>query len=193
MNALRRDSLVKKISSLLLVGIIVGSTLVASAATTTSAKDPDDTRGRLDIRYVEFERSGSKATLTLRTAEKWRCRFLKDDTSTAQGASEAYDDGKAAFLLWSIGTDRNDGAEHSGHFRCKNNRLELQFDRPNEVSYSVRRPNLRTAKVTIPAKRFGLDHQRLRLFAISQLNGQFGEQTFFEERDQSPPLRPYKN
>ncbi len=182
-----------KILSLLVAGIVVGSALVANAATTTSASDPDDTRGRLDIRFVEFRRSGGKVTLTLRTAEKWRCRFLKDDTSTAQGASEAYDDGKAAFLFWSIGTNRDDGAEHTGFFRCKDGQLKFQFDRPNEVSYNVRRPDRRTAKVTLPVRRFGLDHKRLRLSALSQLNGQFGDQTFFEERDQSPQLRPYQN
>lgn len=183
----------KKIMSLLLVGIVVGSAVIANAATTTSANDPDDTRGRLDIRYVEFRRSGSKVTLTLRTAEKWRCRFLKDDTSTAQGASEAYDDGKAAFLMWSIGTDRDDDAERTGFFRCKNGRLKFQFDRPNDVSFSVRRPNRRTAKVTLPVRRFGLDRKQMRVYAISQLNGQFGDQTFFEERDDSPRLRPYQN
>lgn len=182
----------KKILSVLLVAIIVGSALVANAATTTSATDPDDTRGRLDIRYVEFRRSGGKVTLTLRTYEKWRCRLLKDDTSTAQGAAEAYDDGKAAFLFWNIGTDRDDGAEHTGFFRCKNGHLKFQFDRPNDVSFSVRRPNRRTAKVTLPASRFGLDRKQLRVHALSQLNGQFGDETYFEERDESPRLRPYR-
>ncbi|MDP9066974.1 MAG: hypothetical protein M3N53_01320 [Actinomycetota bacterium] len=164
----------------------------ASAATTTSANDPDDTGGRLDIRYVEFRRDAGKVTLTLRTAEKWRCHLLEDDTSTAQGAAEAYDDGKAAFLLWSFENERHNNDDHSGFFRCKNGRLKFQFDRP-EISYDVRRPNGRTVKVTLPVDRFGLDHRGLRLHAISQLNGQFGDRTFFEERDDSPRLRPYNN
>ncbi|MDP9067932.1 MAG: hypothetical protein M3N53_06265 [Actinomycetota bacterium] len=182
----------KKILSLLVVGVLVGSALVANAATTTSANDPDDAGGRLDISFVEFQRGGDKVTLTLRTYEKWRCRLLKDDTSSAQGAAEAYEDGKAAWLLWSFGTDRRGDAEHTGFFRCKNGRLKFEMHR-QDASYGARRPSRRTVKVTLPVNRFGLGKQRLRVYAGSQLNGQFGDQTFFDEIDQSPHLHPYKS
>jgi hypothetical protein len=128
--------------------------------------------------------------LTLRTAEKWRCRLLKADTSSVEGAAEAYEDGKAAFLLWSFDTDRDNNDERSGFFRCKKGRLKFQFDRRNDVSSAS---VALTAEVTLPARRFGLDHKILELYALSQLNGRFGEQTFFEERDHSPRLDPYKN
>ncbi len=78
--------------------------------------------------------SGSSAprfsvTLTLRTAEKWRCRLLEDDTSTAQGVAEAYEDGKVAFLLWAFDSNRDDHDDHHGYFRCKGGRLSFEFDR----------------------------------------------------------------
>lgn len=190
-----KDPYMKRTITALLGGILAVSLLTSSAGagTTTSGRDPDDTRGRLDIRFVEFQRQGDEVTLTLRTYEKWRCRLLKDDTSTAQGAAEAYEDGKAAFLSWSFGTDRHGDAERTGSFRCKNGRLKFQFNRPNDVSYSARRPDRRTAKVTLPVRRFSLDDKQLRLFAASQLNGQFGNETFFDEVDHSPRLRPYKS
>ncbi|HVM35038.1 MAG TPA: hypothetical protein VM784_06810 [Actinomycetota bacterium] len=141
---------------------------------------------------MSFERSGKRIILTLRTAEKWRCRLVKDDTSSAQGAAEAYEDGKAAFLQWSFDSDRDNNVDHSGFFRCKDRRLRFQFDR-QDVSFGVRRPNRRTARVTLPVKRFGLRYEDLRLYAVSQLNGQFGDQTFFEERDETPRLRPYQS
>ena len=178
----------------MLVAMLAAATMVgsASAATTSETRDPDDMRGRLDIRYISFDREGGDVTLTLRTQEKWRCRLLEDDTSTAAGAAEAYEDGKAAFLLWSIGTDRDGDAEHSGNFRCKNGRVRFEFDRA-DVSYKARRPDRRTVKVTVPADRFGLNRQSLRVYAISQMNGRFGDQTLFEERDDTDRLRPYKD
>lgn len=172
--------------------LIVTSLVVpAIAGPEVSATDPDDTRGRLDIRYVAFERRNDAAVLTIRTAERWHCRLLRDDTSSAQGAAEAYEDGKAAFLLWSFDSDRDNNVDHSGFFRCKDRRLRFQFDR-QDLSYKVRRPDRRTVKVTVPLRRFGLRYEGLRAYAISQLNGQFGDETFFEERDESPRLRPYK-
>lgn len=175
--------------AMLLALVMAGS---ASAAVTVAASDPDDMRGRLDIRYVGFQRSGDNVVLTLRTYEEWRCRLLEDDTSTAQGAAEAYEDGKAAFLLWAFDSNRDRYDDHHGYFRCKSGRLRFHFDR-SDVSYRARRPDRRTVKVTLPADRFGLDRQRLRLHAISQMNGRFGDQTLFEERDDTRHLRPYRS
>lgn len=184
-----RTTLGSTLIAVLLALAMAGS---ASAAVTAEANDPDDTRGRLDIRYIGFQRDRGDVTLTLRTAEKWRCRLLEDDTSTAQGAAEAYEDGKVAFLLWSFDSDRDNNDDHHGYFRCKGGRVRFQFVRP-DVSYKVRRPDLRTVEVTLPVDRFGLEHQGLRLHAISQLNGQFGNETMLEERDDTQRLRPYKN
>ena len=177
----------------MLVAMLVAATMVgsASAGTTSETRDPDDTRGRLDIRYIGFQREAGKVTLTLRTAEKWRCRLLRDDTSTAQGAAEAYEDGKAAFLLWSFDSNRDNYDDHYGYFRCKQGRLRFEFTR-QDASFKVRRPDLRTVEVTVPVARFGLDYEGLRLHAISQMNGRFGDQTLFEERDDTERLRPYK-
>lgn len=184
----------RKTTGWMLIAMVAAATMAgsASAATRSDARDPDDTRGRLDIRYIGFQREAGNVTLTLRTAEKWRCRLLEDDTSTAQGAAEAYEDGKAAFLLWAFDSNRDRYDDHYGYFRCKEGRVRFEFDR-HDVSFNVRRPDLRTVKVTVPADRFGLDHRGLRLHAISQLNGQFGNQTLFEERDDTERLRPYKN
>ncbi len=175
------------------MGVLLVASLVAPvlAGPTVSAKDPDDTRSRLDIRYVSFERRNDAAVLTIRTAERWRCRLLRDDTSTAQGAAEAYDDGKAAFLQWAFNSDRDNNVDHSGNFHCKDRRLRFDINR-QDLSYKVRRPNQRTVKVTVPLRRFGLRYEGLQVYAVSLLNGRFGDETFFEERDDSPRLRPYK-
>jgi hypothetical protein len=180
-----------------LLSAFTGALLLASilapavAGPTASAKDPDDTRSRLDIRYVAFERRNDSAILTIRTAERWRCGFLRDDTTTAQGVAEAYEDGKVAFLQWAFESDRDNNVDHSGNFRCKDRRLRFEINR-QDLSYKVRRPDRRTVKLSLPLSRFGLRQEGLRVYAVSLLNGQFGDETFFEERDDSPRLRPYK-
>lgn len=184
-----RRALGSTLIAMLLAVAMAGS---AGAAVTAAASDPDDTQGRLDIRFLRFQRDHGSVTLTLRTAEKWRCRLLEDDTSTAAGAAEAYEDGKVAFLLWAFDSNRDDNDDHHGYFRCKEGRLRFEFDRA-DLSYKARRPDLRTVKVTVPVGRFGLDHQGLRVHAISQLNGRFGNQTLFEERDDTRRLRPYRS
>ena len=178
--------------------LIVGATMVlllapvgAQAAggdasvSTVSAPDPEDVESRLDMVFVEFRGHGDgNATLTIRTAEKWGCRYLRFRSLGD------YSDGRAAFLAWQFNTDQDAAIEKSGGFNCTD-AGKLIFDvNHSDERFPTSRPNRRTVKVVLPLRSLGLAGRNLTLTALSRVNGVYGSHIFLDEEDLSPTLRP---
>jgi hypothetical protein len=148
-----------------------------------SAPDPEDVEGRLDIVFVRFRGNGDgTATLTIKTAERWRSRFVK---------REPNGDEKQVFLVWQFNSNRDRSFERTGRFYFDDAKKHLVFEKVNsDRVFRVRRPNRRMVKVTVPVRAFRLGSPRLKVRAQSTVNGVFGESVFIEETDLSPTLKP---
>ena len=177
------------------LGFVLCVQLVSPAAAgpevVARASDPEDVKGRLDIVRTRFRSSGGRVTLTVETAEKWRCRYVKDDNTTADGAAQVYDDGKGIFFFWEFNTNRDSQIERDAFYRCKDGQLHFVSDKLHR-SVRARKPGPRIVRVTLSRKKWRLGSRRLKLRAISQVNGTDGDEVFLEERDETKVLRPYR-
>jgi len=175
------------LSVALIAGLVPNHSAASGAATTArdAAGDPEDVRGKLDIVSTSFRGNGDgTATLTIRTAEKWRSRFIK---------REPDGDSRQVFLIWEFSSDRTRNFERTGRFFFDENEGRLVFEKNRSSSdrlFRVRRPNLRTAKISLPVRAFRLGSDRLKLRARSTLNGTFGDDVLVEETDLGPLLQP---
>ena len=175
---------------LVLVVQLVSPAAAAPRVVVAQANDPEDVKGRLDIIRTRFRSSGGRVTLTVETADKWRCRYVKDDNTTADGAAEVYDDGKGIFFFWEFNTNRDAQIERDAYYRCKGGELRFVSDKLHR-SVQARKAGPRTVKVTVSRKKWKLGSRRLKLRAISQVNGTNGGEVFLEERDETKVLKPY--
>lgn len=178
------------------LGLVLAAQLLSPAAAApravvAQANDPEDVKGRLDIVRTRFRSSGRRVTLTVETADKWRCRYVKDDNTTAEGAAEVYDDGKGIFFFWEFNTNRDAQIERDAYYRCKDGKLRFVSDKLHR-SVRARKVEPRVVKVTVSRKNWKLGSRRLKLRAISQVNGTDGTDVFLEERDDTKVLRPYR-
>ncbi|MDQ4145027.1 MAG: hypothetical protein M3198_15060 [Actinomycetota bacterium] len=142
--------------------------------------DPNDTRGRLDIVKVRYIGNGDDtATLVLKTAEAWRCRFLR-------GVAEAPHTYSAG-LSWEINRDSDRANEKSGHFSCRNKKLFFTIN--NGEPIRAPRPDRHTARVRIPLK----PTENLSIYAISRITGEVDGEVYVDEEDIAPEgrLTPY--
>lgn len=157
---------------------------------TASRTDPEDVKGRLDVVRTHVRVGASRVRLTVETAESWRCRQVKDDTSTAEGAATVYEDGKGVFFFWEFDTNKDASFERDAFFRCKDGELRLVSDGLHR-SVPARKTDGRTVTATVSRKRWEMTGRRLQLRAVSQINGADGTETFVEERDDTRRLRPF--
>lgn len=157
----------------------------ASAATVLDeARDPRDVRGRLDIVLVRAAARGDKMVLTVRTAERWRCRYL-DGHGIQDG------DGQGASVRWQFNTNTDPYTEHTSFFSCSGGDFSFSVD--GKHTYNAWRPDRRTIKVALPAHRFGLDRQHLELHAISRVDKISASEVLFDEEDVAPALHPNRS
>ena len=153
----------------------------AAATVLDEARDPRDVRGRLDIVLVRAAARGDKMVLTVRTAERWRCRYL-DGHGVQDG------DGTGASLRWQFNTNTDPYTEHTSFFSCSGG--EFSFSVDGKHTYDAWRPNRRTIKVALPQERFGLGRRNLELHAISRVDKITAGEVLFDEEDVAPALHP---
>ncbi len=171
---MKRQLLALALASTLVMPVLAGG--AEADHLTAKASDPDDTEGRLDIARVKYEGYTNRtATLTLRTYEKWRCKFLRGFVD----APHTY----AAGISWEINKDEDPANEKSGHFSCDDGKLFFTMD--NDESIRAKRPDRRTAQVTIHLK----PTKHLSLVAISRVNGEVDGELFVEAEDVAPDGR----
>ncbi len=169
----------------LVIGIVVlllgGS---AGAATTLAeARDPQDVRGRLDILLVRAAQRGGQMVLTVRTAERWGCRYINSDYVTG-------DDHRSASLRWKLNTNADPYTEHDAFFSCAG-KSDFTFGLGGRT-YDAWRPDGRTIKVAVPMMRHGLGNRHLELHAISRVDQLRVDGVLFDEEDVAPGLRPHR-
>lgn len=152
--------------------------------------DPEDVKGRLDIVRTRVRVGATRVRLTVETAGAWRCRYVKDDASTAEGAAAVYEDGKGVFFFWEFDTNKDASFERDAFFRCRDGKLRLVSDSLFR-SVPARKTDGRTVTATVSRKRWEMTGRRLQLRAVSQINGADGTETFVEERDDTRRLRPF--
>ena len=121
--------------------IVVLSLFPIAAVMAAERRDPKDADGRLDIvLIVATGDKGEVGHLTIRTEDRWRCRYLKRSRNTS--------------LKW-LFDDRRDGdTDLIGRFVCRKGRLSFNLRGPDTGNHyeplKVRRPNRRTTKVNVP-------------------------------------------
>lgn len=184
----------RKATTALALAAAVACALPASAAGTlpkvAERTDPEDVKGRLDVVRTRVSVGRERVRLTVETAERWRCRYVKDDASAAEGAAAVYEDGKGVFFFWEFDTNKDASFERDAFFRCKHGKVRLVSDGLHR-SVRARKPNGRTVTATVSRKRWEMTGRRLQLRAVSQINGVDGSETFVEERDGTRRLRPF--
>ncbi|HYO61436.1 MAG TPA: hypothetical protein VEU29_06025 [Actinomycetota bacterium] len=185
----------RKATIALVFAAVVAGTLPASAAgalpKVAQRTDPEDVKGRLDIVRTRVSVGAERVRLTVETADRWRCRYVKDDASTAEGAAAVYEDGKGIFFFWEFDTNKDASFERDAFFRCKDGKVRLVSDGLHR-SVRARKPDGRTVTATLSRKRWEMTGRRLQLRAVSQVNGVDGADTFVEERDDTRRLRPFR-
>lgn len=158
-------------------------TAAAGATSRQAARDPEDVEGRLDIIRVGARARGRRMVLRIRTAEAWRCSYLKSPV-------ESYDSRGGTFR-WHVDTNRDPYNEHTASYRCQGGTVFLDFPESGGT-FEALKPDPRTVVVEVPRHRFGLDHRRVRLVAISRVDGRHRTTVLFDHEDYTTPLRPYR-
>jgi hypothetical protein len=179
--------------SILVLGLLLPNVAVVSARrqsqpsdSSAHARDPEgEVETKLDFVFVSFEGHGDgTATLTIRTKERWACRYLRNEPLGD------YSDGDGAFMWWDMDRNGDDNFERAGNFHCRaGNQLVMEMSDSGET-YRARRPNRRSAVVSVPLRGLRLDVSSLQLQAKSQVNGVSEGKVFFEEGDSAPVLSP---
>jgi hypothetical protein len=160
---------------------------VASERATDSASDPDDVGNRLDIVHERFQLNGDgTATLSIRTAETWRCSYIQNFAENG----ELY----SAGLLWDFDRGANGTfGDFVGGFECANGRFVFELHDPWGVhpdrTFRASRPTANSASVTIP--RTALRARHLALRAVSRFSGTKGDYTAIDQDDITPILKGF--
>lgn len=149
------------------------------------APGPADVQGRLDVVRAK------RVRLTVETAESWRCRYVSDDASTAEGAAAVYDDGKWIFFYWEFDTNKDRAYEVTAFFRCKDGDLRLVSDGLHR-SAPARKRDGRTVVAGTARKRRELTGRRLQLRVVSQVKRVRRDRGLVEERDETRRLKPFR-
>lgn len=166
------------------VALVVVAAVPAAAAVLDEARDPQDVRGRLDIVLVRAAARDSKLVLTIRTAERWRCRYI-------DGHGIPDEDGRSASVRWQFNTNSDPYTEHTAFFSCADGDFSFTVD--GKHTYDAWRPNRRTIKVALPDHRFGLAHRHLSLHAITRVDQVSADGVLVDEEDVAPALHPHRN
>ena len=177
----RPDMNLMKTRSALIAGLTALLMMLAGPAGATTVlderRDPQDVRGRLDIVLVRAAARGDSMVLTVRTAERWGCRYINGNYVTGE-------DHRSASLRWQFNKDADPYTEDDGFFSCTGNgKFKLNLD---HSSYRAWRPNRRTIKVAVPAMR----HPNVELHAISRVDQLRADGPLIDEEDVAPGLRP---
>lgn len=155
---------------------------------TVSTTDPSgDVDSRLDIVFASFrDNSDGTATLTIRTAKSWGCRYLRDVVGDPE-------DTASANLFWDFDQGANGTFEIAGHFQCDENGLYFELlhsgYRERDKVFAASRPTARSARTTFPLSELRASHVSMR--AMSRVTGVIGNNVFFDEEDLAPSLRAY--
>jgi hypothetical protein len=174
---------------------VPASASASSGATSTlsqnvravSASDPDDVGNRLDIVHERFQLNGDgTATLSIRTAETWRCSYIQNFAENG----ELY----SAGLLWDFDRGANGTfGDFVGGFECANGRFVFELHDPWGVhpdrTFRASRPTANSASVTIP--RTALRARHLALRAVSRFSGTKGDYTAIDQDDITPILKGF--
>ncbi len=152
-----------------------------------SASDPDDVGNRLDIVHERFQlNSDGTATLSIRTAETWRCGYIQNFGENGEPYS--------AGLLWDFDRGANGTfGDLVGSFDCADGafvfRLHDTSGAHPDRTFRASRPTASSASVTIP--RSALHARHLDLRAVSRFSGTKGDHTAIDEDDITPVLEAY--
>lgn len=151
------------------------------ADTTVSKRDPQDVEGRLDLVFVQYEGADQDMRLVLRTAERWRNRYLSD----------AGDGGHVAYLVWEFDRDADGSFDCTGRFFVtENNRIKFEKSAPGEQrAFAARRLSRRSVAVRIPSNFCGF-RTGSQLRAQSVVTGAAEDGIHVEQVDVTPTLRP---
>lgn len=159
---------------------------VNATTRTVSTTDPSgDVDSRLDVVFSRFRGNGDgTATLTIRTAKSWGCRYLRDDVSEPQDQTHAA-------LVWDFDRGADGTYETVGRFGCDQGRMHLELRRGGfeGTNFAARRPSARSVRVTIPLSELSGRHLNMRV--ISRVSGVDGDNVFFDEEDLVSTLRAY--
>ncbi|HEV2756019.1 MAG TPA: hypothetical protein VG318_09625 [Actinomycetota bacterium] len=146
---------------LISVTLMAATLVVALAAPAFAVKeqDPADSGLSLDISLIKFvEDPEDVATLTIRTHSAWKCRELRPAAKTS--------------LKWLFDGSGNNKWDLVGSFVCRDGALIFELrskDGSNQYEpIAAKRPNKRTATVTMPLDLAELDGQHLDLVARSK-------------------------
>lgn len=153
------------------------------ATRTVSTTDPiGDVDSRLDIVFAKFRDNGDgTATLTIRTAESWGCRYLRGELTAGDTAS--------AQLFWDFDEGANGSFDVAGRFVCDHG-FNFEFGhRSGSKVYSASRPSAHSARVTFPLSE--LRGSQVLMRAMSRVSGVIGNDVFVDEEDVAPPLLAY--
>ena len=176
--------------------ITAGLALAAPAATassaapavkTVAAADPEDVGNRLDILWERFTlNDNGTITLTIRTAETWKCGYLQNFAENGEPYS--------AGLLWNFDRGANgsfgDSADRTGAFDCNAGRLQFHLPTTSGAkTFPASRPTASSVTVTFP--RPALEAQHLNAQAISRFSGTQGNHIALDEEDLTPTLKAY--
>lgn len=132
------------------IGLLV---CMASAAwaQAVAVTDPEDTGGKLDIVLAKFvqDQANDPAELTLKTENKWGCRYLKPT--------------KQANLKWKFDDSGGNAADYVGRFVCRRGNLVFEISSTdgsqNFEPLPTDRPTKRKVVVIVPTDIFdGLDN-----------------------------------
>ncbi|MEA2477472.1 MAG: hypothetical protein QOC87_1671 [Actinomycetota bacterium] len=126
----------------LVLGLILVVAMAAPAlGAHSSATDPDDADGLLDVATIAYQGTPhSVGTLTITTQEGFACNYLKAS--------------RDAFLKWLFDDGKDGDFDLVGTFVCRSNKLYLDLrGKKSGNSYEpirAKRKNARTTKVTFP-------------------------------------------
>jgi hypothetical protein len=134
--------------------------LVALAAPVSAAteNDPEDVKGKLDVVRIKFKKSQDTATLTIETAEDWKCRYLRASRDTK--------------LQWRFDDGSDGDIDLKGDFVCDDGHLLFLLagtDSGNNYEpLEGERPDKKTAKVTMPLDITELESDSLAVLVKSK-------------------------
>lgn len=156
--------------------------LAGSADRKTSASDPEDVEGRLDLVYERHTSLGRRMTLLLRTADPWANTYLADPQDGRK---------RTAYLFWEFDSNGDASFDCSGRFFA-NPRGDIKFQRSGPRGgkiYGTSRRTRRSVSVTVPLHFCGLQAGG-GLRSQSAVNGLSGSDIAVEQVDVAPTLVP---
>lgn len=152
--------------------------------------DPDDSPTRLDIRRIDYRTSRKFVTLRLETWESWGCTYLSREDEGLQ-----YQGGRWSELRW-VFQGRSEGNERDAGFHCdEDGKIFLRVPQGELADtalydFPAHRPDRRTVEVRLPVGHVSVNGDPHTVYAYSEVNGLYGEDLFYRERDVTASVRP---